>query len=1625
MFSSLRAKNTKKHQLSPSLNRPIPDQIHQVITTANTTTHPNTISLNAGNLIVGNNNNNNNNNNNINGETNENTFNIINDNSSTLRRRAPLSSSLHHIFNKRQSYQNNDRTTRIENITNTATNTNTTTATPIQYELEISYHESRISEDQILLNLEQLPDIKEGDLCQLKTIPIPNNNNNKNNDFINRKKKIYLIAKNFNQEIKRRSKGSLISIKSGQLQNLLDLPLKSKTILKKIQSVDSLIPQQQEIQQNKKQYHADLIEINIKDCLLNRGDMWDISSRLINSCVFMNEKLTFWNNIIRGTIKGIYKNGEKILSSYINENTKIIFRSESAKLIFLIQITQEMWDFDENGEQIFQKMINSFFPKIFKKWKNIDTHHNLTIAFAISIDRSSDTSFRNLKPGERLSNSIDYYRIVVDQVNIIHWVGIMDTLRKEFMNLTKDLLTIKTENNNRIINGQFAPVIKSNFLEMINFATTTLTNPFKQLDLRHTTTHLMIITPGTGLYDVDYDLLRLTGKKLLSLEMTMDLICLQRAPLHVVPLFRYLDYQGDLHYAIPNWFSIFFWNDNGNIEQWHPRCKIHDLQMMGLTENEICEEQEINPLQFFNKINTKSISQFMEQYDNEVFDYSNLEFKTTVFVANDMNIEKSIATSNDKNINDQTDTNIPLNNPDNIIQSKAIVWKGSKFASPVLEDVQKPQVLAAMYPTTATSDETKNSLNLDQVESNQPNGSLALDSLKGISKKHSLRDFTNRMLNKILPAKDIDGNSIRNSKSARSELNRNRRGDVLEREVDNNTNIIPMQSMPIIKKNLSMFGNQPNGKHNANSISPNAHSYQDTLNSSKISSLQDKKNYYNILDSTKSKLELKQTLNKKNYFNVPNETWLEIRNPSIPVEIENTDLFLPVRWKDVWPRLVPKRYSKWRSFTTPAELPTTISEFVSKHNFETNLFLGNHSVSLSIDQDLYNQTAKDLLRNMIYMRLVMGFQICFGDQVEKVEITHSNRRDGNNLSSCNIYIPDNKSADRFIIYMMIDLEIHRIECDNMNGIIDVKRYLRKDDLNPFDQVPTYRPLVKTRYQNDYRETMMDPIHVTRESLNWNQIDQALAGYTDYAQDKTWTGFRSKFVVLPAEIPTNTFTMTVNGRNETLTPEEIRVEGLRRLIASVTKARLKTEKEKVAEQTRKEEIQPEVMFYTGSLFNFVNDQQELLEKDVIDLKDSIFVKDDSKLNKDIDLRKLAYELQCGSNKLKLTNRNWHWKQHKNCFVGSEMVTWLILRFSDIESREEALEYGQHLMKSGLFVHVLNKHGFLDGHYFYQLSPKYVMESRTSSNAPTEELPSTIARSVTRKSTGSISETATTKLSLVMSNANSYSSATERHSGGLNDSETHEDSDVAKPNIILSNSLIIDVDPMKKSYKQEICTVHYDRVHNPEHCFHIRLEWLTTTPKLVDDLVGNWSRLCERYGLKLIEIPWEELCSIPTTNPFHSFVEIHLAINPWEDPEFYDNELYSKSKFYYHIYLLKSSGFLLDNRASKFLQDRDISFNIIYSWGKPQFKYAQYIHISGAYMAEIRENGDLFLAPNNVYISRVNPANIIGRINPSPKFTIDAQKIMLDFKDTCSSYEKLRVIYLEAKEKWNSDKIVDEY
>ncbi|GME78020.1 unnamed protein product [Ambrosiozyma monospora] len=208
-------------------------------------------------------------------------------------------------------------------------------------------------------------------------------------------------------------------------------------------------------------------------------------------------------------------------------------------------------------------------------------------------------------------------RVVVDQVSILLWDEIMAALRLEFTNFKKDILlssnmpSAGSEFQN--VEGAFLPAVKGNLFEAINLGMSLVSDDFSDPDLRHTTNHFIIVSPGTGLFDVDYSLLVQTSKLLSIVDATIDLICLSQPPLHVVPLLRYMDGQNKVKHCIPSWMDISFWNDNSQaIQQWLPRCKIYELQMMGIMENEL-STVSVDRLNFKN---ARSVIDAMDNFDS-------------------------------------------------------------------------------------------------------------------------------------------------------------------------------------------------------------------------------------------------------------------------------------------------------------------------------------------------------------------------------------------------------------------------------------------------------------------------------------------------------------------------------------------------------------------------------------------------------------------------------------------------------------------------------------------------------------------------------------------------------------------------------------------------------------------------------------------------------------------------------------------------------------------------------------------------------------------------------------------------------------------------------------------------
>lgn len=1389
---------------------------------------------------------------------------------------------------------------------------------PVQ--LTVWFHEPRSYTEDVVIDANAVPGMKEGCIYSLEPII---------KDEVRKgklRRLIFIASKqSFIRESNTKAKTNLqISLLSNPLQKLLDVPPRSPVQLQRIRD-----PSEVEL---------DTVEIYLKDVNFPRDSQWGLASSFVGKCCYLDQRVLYLGSRV-GQIRLTFKDGKKLYSGYVSQKTNIIFRSESSKMVFLVQMSREMWNFEENGEIMFHKLVNTLFPKIFKKWLTASSHHSITIVLFTSVDLTQ-IPWISLGPGERPSKYQEYYRVVVDQVSVFSWDRIMASLRLEFANFKRDVLIHLVDGYYKV-SGEPCPAVKGNVLEAVNLTISLVCDRFRNTDLRHTVNHMIVITAGTGLYDVDYDLMLEISKKMFSLDCALDIVSLSQPPLHTVPLLRYRDTTGLVGHCVPKWCDISFYTDTDEwASQWIPRCKIYELQMMGVMENEV-NEVLIDRLQLKNDI---PVVEAMDNYDDEQFKPVETNSRTIpVKKTHSGKIllgKKSTATLSLMGKFPLSTINTPQLAPDNAKSNVSTTT--SAVHGTVLNIPSNTSALSTLYTLNKTSDEPRQTAAPPAKRSNQIAKSNASISLT--SRYQPPRKIERIMRPQILKPADIKKKSKRRSNDSGS-----------------------IRKLGKSKK-----------------VSPEEKDLEDRL----------KNNPY----------------------------WMKIMNPSKETASESIRCS---RWSDVFPPKIKRRLVKWRSLKAPAALPIATTLFPTFKELETEYTFQIYVVSLNYENKLELRTTHQLMREMIRLRLATGFQICEGERVRNAE---GERKPSGSPESLIKYMPKGDCTGARI-YLSLNDEIHRIFCD-YNGTLNVQLYRRtkaseapKNTFGRQRKDETHTPLIRTRYADDYAPSLITALDTKPHMYNWNQFDQLLAGYDD-AVGESREFHKMKFVVIPGDMPQNAYHVT----NDNLSDEEIRVEGLRKLISLIERGRYVRLDEKKTK--KKEEILPEISFYTGNLFDFLNEQAEMFAMSGTQPTNSLMVSD-SKFNTNIKLSTLAERLQAPGG-LRLVDRTWHFKIHPLCFVGQELVSWLIEYFDDIDNREEATTYGQSLMDEGLFTHVENRHGFLDGHYFYELTEGFAKPSASSTKGSSgwfrkkgnnetdkqEDVTQQSPRLTTQVSntSGHTRNNSDTMSSLSgIENLSAVRKMIPQFTNYDSESSSLTDSQKVRKlkKFIISKHVRYDCDPLKKSFRTELLDVHYDRVHNPEHCYHIRLQWLNTTNKFIDEAIISWSRLCERYGLKLVETPWRELCTLPRLNPYHSFVDLKLVVNPVQDPEFNETPEFHENKFYYHLHLLRKAGFLLDNRGSNFFQKENIE--IQYSWGLPAFKYAQFIHKTGAYIVELRDSGDFFMAPNNVHILRVNTLiSAIPEQNSNLKnYVFDSQKVMMDFRELCKNEEYLRNIFREAK------------
>ncbi|KAG9288504.1 hypothetical protein G9A89_015710 [Geosiphon pyriformis] len=1348
---------------------------------------------------------------------------------------------------------------------------------------------------------------------------------------------------------------------------------------------------------------AEFIELTFRDQYIGRSDMWRLSTSLTNICVYVGRKIEF-TECIRAQVKRICVKGELVSGGYITAETKAIFRSESAKYFIFVQMSREMWEFDEDGELFFEKAIDGFLPDLFHRWKEMGTNHVVSVVLFSRIFYEYDENLVKegiVKHDHQERWYKDFYKVIVDWEAHSDWMAAIVPLKKELLNYPQDIL-LRKKGDYEVLSGQNSCAFEGNILEAINLALNPFDKHYVDRDLLRTGLAIIIVTPGTGRFEVDKKLLRITTERMIDNGIGLDLVCLSKIPLHTVPLFQFksqdpskaplpdwwksrtggssssksqtkdmkpenrdpLDYDEAsedatvIYYKTPDWIDCNFYSRDQDKpfkpDKFVPRCKMYEIQMMGIMEHEI--SSILVPFLDKNYPPVPMTPNYYDTYDEEIFSNDFIRPISTKSRPSGDSIEGKDRTLGLSNSHPSHENYLSVP-----ISGRLTVTAALTMSTIHPNQIKKVTSSPGVHGSGMPSERQSNSLEEDRLKIyNMPNVTTG-----HISKNDS-------QLHDIFYHSDSHG-----PKSAYM--------GPISSEDDDGTVLTSSTVKPISIKSPKQ--RTIRNFHRESSPSPK-NSFVDNFKSSYSS---EKGRYF--LRQSPGKLLASKQPHKQTLVNPCNPAKGIYNRPILASHLR--------RWEHIFPKRLLKNTIKWTSLCTPACLPLTtdffppINEQGAYHEYTYTISVDPEGFTIQQDDNTSEERKTEmLLKEMISQRLAQGYQLIIPSSASIPNSKPSKGSENNHIDISKSIIEAGKSTTwkeqqpmpnlfsaSIPCYLSMGHQVHILTFDPSGQNVEVKRYLRKTQYSS-NPIP-YSCVVWPKYQDNY-ETRNVLFNYPHSDYKWNYVDQLVAGYQDVLLE-TLKFWRTRFILIPMEnFPNNA---TLISTNENLDEEEVRVNGIYNFLEIFQKAVWISPNEMRESAQKKKFSKPKLILTTLDPSVYVK------TPDAITSRRGSIHHADERLNKDSKLSTIAQALLHPVTGI-VRERRWHLRQYENAIVGNELVDWLIKHFSDIDSRESAIEFGNELQRRDLFDHCTKRHKFMDGYYYYQLKKEY---------APQKSSKSWFGNSKITKDSEKI------------------------ESPTMKPQETIQTS-LKSTHVELSRAIQIDIDPNKKSDRKETAILHYDVLHNPDNCYHFQLNWLGCTARLIEDMLQGWSRTASKYGLKLVEAPVEQAISLTDNNPFQSPTIVKLAAQP-PSLDAIGKKLHPAINpyLYFEIQLVKRFKFILDVEADDRFPD---DVKVEYSYFKTPYKYSQYIHRSGVAFIQIREPGEGYLWVNNRLVTTQTvlagaQGKPTGGDRASPVSSLNAQGkpvndrdpdiLLKTFQKFCEDENELKKFWDEAASK----------
>eukprot|EP00117_Sycon_ciliatum_P040019 scpid10260/ scgid29477/ DEP domain-containing protein 5 len=301
---------------------------------------------------------------------------------------------------------------------------------------------------------------------------------------------------------------------------------------------------------------VNLVELVLKDQYVGRSDMYRMKQSLIGSCAYVGKKLNYSG--MRISVREMWRKNSKVMCGCISEQTRIVYRSASASMLFLVQLSSEMWQFNKNGELFLETAIDGFFADLISHWKRQQCNHQMTIVlFSRSLYTAQEYDLLSPKQQQLLCQTCDgnyyqdFYRVVVDSESRSDWGGLLGSLRQAFLQHCRTM----NQQHEELGCGINSPASRGNLLEALNMAVNAYSRHYVDCNFERNGQQVIVVTSGVGVFEVERDLMTLTKLRIVELGIGADLVCLAEQPLHHVPLFIFSSGPGVNPYKIPHWIN--------------------------------------------------------------------------------------------------------------------------------------------------------------------------------------------------------------------------------------------------------------------------------------------------------------------------------------------------------------------------------------------------------------------------------------------------------------------------------------------------------------------------------------------------------------------------------------------------------------------------------------------------------------------------------------------------------------------------------------------------------------------------------------------------------------------------------------------------------------------------------------------------------------------------------------------------------------------------------------------------------------------------------------------------------------------------------------------------------------